>query len=95
MHSVAIIGLLPAQAHIIEREFKSRLRMTFWDAQRTATLKPLCSNNEVVFMRTKHANHQVYQCLKQYKANIVHVNGGMDSLKQAIEGYLNDETNHA
>lgn len=92
---ISVIGLLPAQANIIEKEFKGRIDITFWDARRTATLKPLCHNSDAVFMRTKHANHRVYQSIKKYGANIIHVNGGLDSLKTAIETYLNDEINHA
>ncbi len=88
MNTISVLGLLPAQAHAIERACKGRVRLRFWDGGATDTLKALVRNSDAVFMRTKHASHKTQDFIKRYGANVIRVNGGLSSLQQAIEEYL-------
>ncbi len=94
MNTISVLGLLPAQAHIIERACKGRAKLRFWDGGAIDTLKSLVRNSDVVFMRTKHASHKTQEFIKRHGANIIRVNGGLSSLQTAIEEYLNGTIKH-
>lgn len=90
---ISVLGLLPAQAHTIKNMFKSRAKLKFWDGgDPPDSLKAIAKNSDAIFMRTKHASHNTFEVLKRWGANPTLVNGGLNQLQAAIEGYLNGNT---
>ena len=88
--TISVLGLLPAQAHVIEKAYKNRARLRFWDGgDPIATLKAMANNSDVMMMRTKHCSHRTHELLKSFGAQITMVNGGLNSLQESIEEYLN------
>lgn len=88
--TISVLGLLPAQAHVIEKAYKNRARLRFWDGgDPVDTLKAMVNNSNAVFMRTKHCSHKTQSLLKSFGAKIHLVNGGLNSLQESIEEYIN------
>lgn len=87
---ISVLGLLPAQANVIKQMYKGKVKLKFWDGgDPPDSLKAIARNSDAIFMRTKHASHNTLDFLKRWGANPTLVNGGLNQLQSAIEGYLN------
>lgn len=84
---VGIIGLLPRQASILNREFGKKLNIQYWNDAKTSVLKSLGLSCDVVFVHASHASHNSGEILRSVKANARVVMGGMAKMRSALSTY--------
>lgn len=87
---IGVTGLLPQQAGMIQQEFCDTFDITFWNDRNgdgQGSLKAMGSGCEVVFYHVNHSAHTTELALKSVGAKIIHVNGGMSQMRDAITKY--------
>jgi len=80
---LGVIGLLPAQVDVIEKEFADVFDLRYWKDDGVAALKALGRACEVVLV-TKWCNHSATEVLKSVGAKWRFVDGGLTELKHMI-----------
>lgn len=86
---ISVIGLMPAQSQMLANEFKG-VDIRFWDkGDALSKLKSLATKSERVFMRTQLTNHNTSDILRNSKAKVTLVHGGISMLRKHIQEYLN------
>lgn len=80
---LGIVGLLPAQVDVIEKEFAGVFDLRYWKDDGVAALKALGRASEVVLV-TKWCNHSATETLKSVGAKWRFVDGGLTELKHMI-----------
>ena len=80
---VGIVGLLPAQIDVIEKEFGDVFEIRYWKDDGVAALKALGRASEVVLV-TKWCNHSATEVLKGVGAKWRFVDGGLTELKTML-----------
>lgn len=87
---IGVTGLLPQQAGMIQQEFCDTFDITFWNDRNgdgQGSLKAMGIGCEVVFYHVNHASHTTENALKAVGAKIIHVNGGMSQMRDALTKY--------
>ena len=88
---VTVVGLLPGQAALIEKEFGDAVELHFVTSDQTASqkLKGLCRTSAAVLTMTGFISHAAEDLIKANGGNLIRVQGGMSSLRDAItEAYV-------
>lgn len=80
---LGVIGLLPAQVDVIDKEFADVFDIRYWKDDGVAALKALGRACEVVLV-TKWCNHSATEVLKGVGAKWRFVDGGLTELKHMI-----------
>ena len=80
---VGIVGLLPAQIDVIEKEFGDVFEIRYWKDEGVVALKALGRASEVVLV-TKWCNHSATETLKSVGAKWRFVDGGLTELKTML-----------
>lgn len=80
---LGVIGLLPAQVDVIEKEFGDVFEIRYWKDEGAVALKALGRASEVVLV-TKWCNHSATEILKSVGAKWRFVDGGLTELKHMI-----------
>jgi DNA-binding Lrp family transcriptional regulator len=80
---LGIVGLLPAQIDVIEKEFGDVFEVRYWKDDGVAALKALGRASEVVLV-TKWCNHSATEVLKGVGAKWRFVDGGLTELKTML-----------
>jgi hypothetical protein len=80
---IGIVGLLPAQVDIIEKEFGDVFEIRYWKEDGTAALKAIGRACELVLV-TKWCNHSATETLKSVGAKWRMVDGGLTELKTML-----------
>lgn len=80
---LGIVGLLPAQVDVIEKEFGDVFELRYWKDEGVAALKALGRASEVVLV-TKWCNHSATETLKSVGAKWRFVDGGLSELKTML-----------
>jgi hypothetical protein len=80
---VGIVGLLPAQTDVIEKEFGDVFEIRYWKDEGFVALKALGRASEVVLV-TKWCNHSATETLKSVGAKWRFVDGGLTELKTML-----------
>ena len=92
---VTVVGLLPGQAALIEKEFGDAVELHFVTSDQTASqkLKGLCRTSAAVLTMTGFISHAAEDLIKANGGNLVRVSGGMSSLRDSItEAYVGATT---
>jgi len=90
---VLITGLLAHQAGIISSEFHECFDLDFWNDRTggsTEQLKSMAKRADVILYHKNHASHNHQEIIKSVGGNIKIINGGMSTMKDALEDmYIN------
>jgi hypothetical protein len=80
---LGIVGLLPAQVDVIEKEFGDVFHISYWKDGGTVALKAIGRACELVLV-TKWCNHSATETLKNVGAKWRRVDGGLTELKTTL-----------
>ena len=80
---IGVLGLMPAQVDVIEREFGDVFNIHYWKEEGSAILKAIGRTSEIVFV-TKWCAHSATETLKGVGAKWRFVEGGLSELKSLI-----------
>ena len=80
---IGILGLLPAQVEVIEREFGDVFNLLYWKEEGSSTLKAIGRTSEIVFV-TRWCSHGATETLKSVGAKWRFVEGGLSELKNLL-----------
>jgi hypothetical protein len=80
---IGILGLLPAQVDVIEREFGDVFNINYWKEEGSSTLKAIGRTSEIVFV-TRWCSHGATETLKSVGAKWRFVEGGLSELKNLL-----------
>jgi len=80
---IGIVGLLPAQIDVVEKEFGDVFEVRYWKDEGVAALKALGRACELVLV-TKWCNHSATETLKSVGAKWRFVDGGLTELKTML-----------
>ena len=80
---IGILGLLPAQVEVIEREFGDVFNLHYWKEEGSAILKAIGRTSEIVFV-TRWCSHGATETLKGVGAKWRFVEGGLSELKSLL-----------
>ena len=80
---IGIVGLLPQQKVIIDKEFSNDIDLRYWKDESNASLKSLGIACATTFV-TKWASHSQMETLKSVGANCRFLPGGMEQLRDAL-----------
>ena len=80
---IGILGLLPAQVEVIEREFGDVFKIYYWKEEGSSTLKTIARSSEIVFV-TRWCAHSTTETLKSVGAKWRFVEGGLSELKSLL-----------
>lgn len=83
---ITIVGLLPGQASLIDREFNDAVDLHFVTSEQSTSqkLKGLCRTSAAVLAMTGFISHTTEDVIKANGGNLIRVSGGMTSLRDAI-----------
>lgn len=87
---IGILGLLPQQAGMIQKEYGDRFDLAFLERNHSKGLKVAGATNRKVFVMASFVGHSDTDALQACGANFKLVHGGMSSLREALtkEGEL-------
>jgi hypothetical protein len=80
---IGVLGLLPAQVDVIEREFGDVFNIHYWKEEGSAILKAIGRTSEIVFV-TRWCAHSATETLKGVGAKWRFVEGGLSELKSLL-----------
>lgn len=80
---IGILGLLPAQVEVIEREFGDVFNLLYWKEEGSSALKAIGRTSEIVFV-TRWCAHSTTETLKSVGAKWRFVEGGLSELKNLL-----------
>ncbi len=80
---IGILGLLPAQVEVIEREFGDVFNLLYWKEEGSSALKAIGRTSEIVFV-TRWCAHSATETLKSVGAKWRFVEGGLSELKNLL-----------
>jgi hypothetical protein len=80
---IGILGLLPAQVEVIEREFGDVFNLLYWKEEGSSALKTIARSSEIVFV-TRWCSHGATETLKSVGAKWRFVEGGLSELKSLL-----------
>jgi hypothetical protein len=80
---IGILGLLPQQVEVIEREFGDVFNINYWKEEGSSALKTIARSSEIVFV-TRWCSHSATETLKSVGAKWRFVEGGLSELKNLL-----------
>lgn len=87
---VAIIGVTPQQAGVLQTEFHDTIDLSFWQNDGVPRLKSIGISNELCLV-TRFVGHKDTQMLTAIGAKWRKVTGGIESLRDALTNYYVQE----
>lgn len=87
--NVVVIGLIPNQKQMIDKEFSTSLRLSFYESDdaKGKQFTSHCASADAVFCMTAFMNHGIDAALKSSGTKAVRISGGMTSLRTALTSY--------
>lgn len=87
--SLVVVGLLPAQADMIKREYKGAFEFAFFGNDHLGRMTNVLPHADAVVMMTDFISHSHCE-LFDGLAKVIRVPGGMSSLRKALHGFYQD-----
>ena len=87
---VLIVGLLPQQSTIIQREFGDVYKLSFWKDESLHKLKSMADHADYVITSVSFVSHKVTDILKTCQVEMINCSGGLSTVKDKLtELYVN------
>lgn len=90
--SVAVIGLLPAQANRVESKFGDRLDLCFIDGNKsTPRVEATAASSDYVIVMTRFVSHETQTAVRGH-GGLIFCNGAESALKNQLDALLNGQS---
>ena len=87
--AVVVVGLLPAQADMIRREFQAGFELAFYDTEHLGRMTNILPHADVVILMTDFISHS-HSDLFDKLARLIRVPGGMSSIRKALRDFYQE-----
>lgn len=86
---IGVVGVLPNQAKILQKEFGDNFDIRFWTKDQSAQqLSSLASNSDYTVVMVSKIGHWAYETVSKHSNNYVSVSGGISQIRQCINSQL-------
>ncbi len=86
---IGVVGVLPNQAKILQKEFGDNFDIRFWTKDQSAQqLSSLASNSDYTVVMVSKIGHWAYETVSKHSSNYVSVSGGISQIRQCINSQM-------
>jgi DNA-binding transcriptional regulator/RsmH inhibitor MraZ len=83
---VCVVGLLPDQTQILEKEFSDDFQLKYFESDKAKgpSFNSWASSSSAVLLMTAFCNHGIESSIRASKGKLIRITGGMSTLRQKL-----------